>query len=149
MLRTQKKKWWLGVRGELCPGMYGHSSEIDAGSSEESQGTWHLSSSFLPYLFPFLFICVVQDPQGTDDRGHLSQVTLLSCFRRVGNSLWDGAPIPPSGPYSDQNQCLPLRTLAAHRKLGWCPGWGAGTPHLPASPSVPHPSFPLYYHFCT
>lgn len=49
----------------------------------------------------------------------------------------------PSGPHSDQHQCLPLGTLAAHRKPGWCPGWGAGTPHLPASPPAPQPSLPF------
>lgn len=76
------------------------------------------------------------------DRASLSQVTLLSCPRGVGNSLWDGAPTPPSGPHPDQHQCLPLRTLAAHRDAGLVPGMGAGTPHsLP--PSAPHPSLPF------
>lgn len=79
---------------------------------------------------------MVLDPRWTDDRGHLSKVTLLFCLRRVGNSLCDGAPIHPTGPYSNQQQCLPLRTLAAHRKLGWCPGLGAGTPHLLSLPPL-------------
>lgn len=50
---------------------------VDIGPSEEPQGAQLLSWSFLPYLFSFLFICVVQGPQRTDQRGHFSQVTLL------------------------------------------------------------------------
>lgn len=34
-------------------------SPADTGPQEESQGAQFLSRSFLPYLFSFLFICVV------------------------------------------------------------------------------------------
>lgn len=147
LLRTQKREWVAGSKRRALPlhlwAFLGTGCAVDIGPSEDSQGAQLLSWSFLPYLFSFLFICVVQDPQCTDERGHLSQVTLLSCPRKVGNSLWDRTPTSPSGPHSDQHQCLPLRTLAAHRKPGRCPGWGAGTPHLPASPPAPRPSLPL------
>lgn len=105
------------------------------------------------WIFPPLFIlfCIYMCDLGPSEnrwqRAPLPGVP--SSLSQKGRQFPGGVPIPPSGPYSDQHQCLPLRTLAAHRKPGQCLGWGAGTPHLPASPMLLVPPSPFLTVFCT
>lgn len=56
------KRWRGGVSDLACMGIPQKCLPVDTGPLEESQDTQQLSWSFLPYLFSFLFMSVVQDP---------------------------------------------------------------------------------------